>query len=219
MNMKKKKRRKRIFRREIVLQKLIEFGEMTAGKLLDTLQGLGTFASYMMLPYHQSYRKMRYGGSVSKTSVAEFIDAQSKAAFWSLLYKLKKEGLIRENTKSNLTATKIGRNYLETKNQRLSWFKRYKPIRNPDKNELILIIFDVPQKEHEKRDWLRFQFKNLDFRQLQLSVWFGNNLLPKEFLADLERHKILSYIHIFTVVRKGSVSEFLERIGERELAK
>ena len=47
---------------------------------------------------------------------------------------------------------------------------------------------------------------------------FGNSVLPKEFIADLKKYEMLPYVHIFSVSKKGTISEFLKRIGEHNLA-
>ena len=211
---KKYKRRKNFFRREVILQKLAEAGEYTANGLLNAIWGFGAMASAMLLPYHSSYRALRSAAGVS----APTIDLQMKVAFWSLISKLKKEGLVAETKKGKLTITKNGEDYLEEKSQTPSWFKTYKIIRNPNKNKLILVIFDIPEIQRIKRDWLRFQLSNLEFRFLQKSVMFSNNILPKEFIDDLKKYELLPHVHIFSVTKKGTISEFLKRIGERDLA-
>ena len=156
---KKYKRRKNFFRREVILQKLAEAGEFTVNGLLNAIWGLGTMAAAMFLPYHSSYRALKSATGVSSPT----IDLQTKVAFWSLISKLKKEGLVAEIKKSKLTMTKDGYDYLEEKSQTPSWFKTYKTIRNQNKNKLILVIFDIPEVHRLKRDWLRFQLNNLEF--------------------------------------------------------
>ena len=210
----KKKRRSKTFRRELILQKLAEAGEFSTNALLGSIWGLLTMASHMSLPYHASYRALR-----STTSAASpTIDLQAKVAFWSLISKLKQEGLVAKTKQGALTITKDGRDYLEERSQTLSWLTTYTIIRNQNKNALNLIIFDIPETQRLKRDWLRFQLANLEFRPLQKSVMFGNNVLPKEFITDLKKYEILPYVHILSVDKKGTISEFLKRIGELDLA-
>lgn len=44
-----------------------------------------------------------------------------------------------------------------------------------------LIIFDIPEKTRSRRDCLRKELLNLDFCQLQKSVWVSPYPLPQEF--------------------------------------
>lgn len=212
---KKNKRRKKLFKREIVLEKLAEIGEVAVEGLLNSVWHTLSVTSAMLLPYGESYRKLK---NLAYAKPHFTIDFKSKVAFWSLLSKLKREGLIAENQKGKLVISSIGKQYLEERSPIPYWFKIYRVVVNPDKNALILIVFDVPEIERIKRDWLRYQLDILGFRMLQQSVWWGNNLLPKNFIQDLEKYKILPYIHIFKVDKKGTISGFLKKIGERDLA-
>ena len=72
-------------------------------------------------------------------------------------------------------------------------------------DELKIIIFDIPEKERQKRDWLRSVLKNLKFSMLQKSVWAGKIKLPKQFLEDLSKNKIIPYVDIFTISKRVSL--------------
>ena len=72
-------------------------------------------------------------------------------------------------------------------------------------DELKIIIFDIPEEERQKRDWLRSVLKNLKFSMLQKSVWVGKGKLPKEFINDLSKYKIISYVDIFAISKYGSL--------------
>jgi len=70
---------------------------------------------------------------------------------------------------------------------------------------LKIVIFDIPEREREKRDWLRIALKNLNFNMVQKSVWIGKAKLPKEFVQDLNRMNIFTYVEIFAVTKAGSL--------------
>jgi DNA-binding transcriptional regulator PaaX len=67
--------------------------------------------------------------------------------------------------------------------------------KNKDKN--LIIIFDIPEKERQKRDWLRGELVALGFVSLQKSVWFGPAPIPKKFIEYLAKMNIISYLKFF----------------------
>ena len=73
------------------------------------------------------------------------------------------------------------------------------------KDRLKIVIFDIPEADRRKRFWLRSALKKLDFTMLQKSVWIGKTKLPQMFLDALRQEKLLSYVEIFEVSKKGSL--------------
>ena len=69
----------------------------------------------------------------------------------------------------------------------------------------IIVIFDIPEQERSKRDWLRDVLKNLQFKQLQESVMIGQNQIPEQLIRDLKDIDTLKYIQIFTVDKSGTL--------------
>jgi len=74
-----------------------------------------------------------------------------------------------------------------------------------------IVIFDIPERLSCQRIWLRSVLTNLGFKMLQKSVWIGDNKIPKELIKDFSKLKLLDYIEIFEVVKRGSL-----KIEERE---
>ena len=118
------------------------------------------------------------------------------------LQRLQKQGLvIHENGK--WIFTKAGKNFAE------SAFK-YKKFRNknllPKKDGVKrIMIFDVPETEKEKRDWLRGELVHHDYEPLQKSVWIGNRPLLPEFIKTIDFLGMSSYIHIFSIKDEGTI--------------
>lgn len=71
--------------------------------------------------------------------------------------------------------------------------------------ELKIIIFDIPEKERRKREWLRCVLRNLGFKMLQKSVWMGKSKIPIEFLQDLKGQNLLAYVEVFVITKSGSL--------------
>jgi hypothetical protein len=198
-----KTRRDKFFKREVILDKLLSAGEVSAEVLLGLFFEALTIADAMTKSPRQAQRALRKNDHSPVK-----IDLKSKIAFWTLLSKLKKENLISRRRDRKIVITKQGKKYLRTKQKRPFSGKRHEPEKLPDE-EIILVIFDIPEEYKRKRDWLRFRLKQFDFKALQKSVWWGDAGLPKEFFKDLKRYKILPYVHVFSVNKKGTISRAL----------
>jgi DNA-binding transcriptional regulator PaaX len=67
------------------------------------------------------------------------------------------------------------------------------------------MIFDIPERERKKRDWIRSQLVSFGFEPLQKSVWSGGSPLPKNFIEDIEIMNLDHCIHIFSVRDSGTL--------------
>jgi len=197
------KRRKNIFYREIILDKLITAGEISAERLLGLALEMIDISKAMMMSPGKAQRTLR-----KQAPRYVNIDLKSKFAFWSMLSKLKKENLIIKNKKGKITITAKGENYIKLKQKNPSWLKQY-INENPFNEEILLVIFDIPERQRNKRDWIRFQLERFGFKILQKSVWWGTAALPKEFVKDLKKYEIIDFVHIFSVKKKGTISPLI----------
>jgi len=69
-----------------------------------------------------------------------------------------------------------------------------------------VVIFDVPEKDHKKRAYLRIELVSLGFELLQKSVWIGPGPLPKEFIDYLRKADLFPHVHILSIKKRGTVS-------------
>src|SRR3989338_9314236 len=104
------------------------------------------------------------------------------------IWRLKKQGLVEKDRNKYFTTGK-GKKYLE---KIISRFSSTHPAHggyndNQIKKQLIILVFDIPEKQKGKRVWLRGELRLLDFEPLQKSVWIGKGPLPPKFI-----HKITS---------------------------
>ena len=76
-----------------------------------------------------------------------------------------------------------------------------------DGDKLIIIAFDIPEKLRRKRNWIRKVLVGLDFKMIQKSVWQGTTKIPEDFLQDLNDLKIIDFIEIFQISKKGSLEK------------
>lgn len=189
-----------------VVEKILEILQMQAENAVDLFNTMTTDRS---TSYRMARRSLLYGPPEFKTDWAEWY--RKRQAFHSLLNKLKREGLIKkEENKRNSpwSITKQGA-------RKLSLLQEKRGDRELIKSEythrqgdnLVIISFDIPERERRKRDWLRSVILSFGFKKLQKSVWVGKVGIPKEFFNDLKTNGILSYVHIFSIRKGGSIVE------------
>ncbi len=120
--------------------------------------------------------------------------------FNSTVYRLKKQGFIKkEGNKFLITA--LGNEKYNKITRMINGYKE------EDDDTLKIIIFDIPEEERRKRYRLREGLMNMGFKMVQKSVWSGKKKISKEFLDDAREEKIMKYIHIFSVSKKGTLEE------------
>jgi len=171
------------------------------------------------------YYRMKYEPIRFKTNWAE--SYRRRQSFYSLLNKLKREGLVKKTRLGGETSwgiTRKGREHLiriwmrgsRTKKEilREPLVSRKKYTTKPSK-ELIVVSFDVPEYARRRRRWLRACLISFGFSRLHKSVWMGNYGLPKEFIDDLKDLKMLPWIHMFVAARHGTIVEDVSQERKR----
>ncbi|TSC77591.1 MAG: hypothetical protein G01um101429_1007 [Parcubacteria group bacterium Gr01-1014_29] len=150
--------------------------------------------------YHKGYKLMRarmggYGGPPE----ALFGEKRKKiknSTFRVTLFRLEKQGMI-ECDDLLWRITEKGKEYLARKlAKRLPSHSKRSEVKVV-KQKNIIIIFDVPEKLHRKRDWLREELTQLGFTMLQKSVWFGPSPLPKSFIRNVQHMNLLCCLKFF----------------------
>jgi predicted transcriptional regulator/CRISPR/Cas system-associated endoribonuclease Cas2 len=204
-----KKRGKKFFDRTIILEKLLTAGEISTEILLGLTLDFFDFAKAMTFPPQEAQRALR-----KQKQIYVNVDLKSKVAFWKMLSKLRKENLIIKDGRGKITITKQGQKFLDRNTKKPSRHNKYKIEKNLN-GEIILVVFDIPEKQRLKRDWLRFQLEQFNFKVLQKSVWWGTAGLPKKFIKDLKKYEILDYVHIFSVKKKGTISTVIDNTNEK----
>ena len=175
--------------------------------ILEIIRAAGIIsADVAFTDYHTSYRRMRRMMRYGVDSYLELNDFKKhkeseRNRFNSLLWYLKKKGLIERKKGNKWKITEGGIKWLKTHSHKLIPFES----NELKKGEKIIIIFDIPEKSKKKRDWLRKSLVNIDFKMLQKSVWMGDSKLPEEFILEMKNLNIISYIHIFSIKEKGSI--------------
>lgn len=168
-------------------------GLMTAADIITAILESGYGASFSEMS--RNYSKIELRRADNHSAVLE------RQRFYNLISKLKREGLVEGNIKLKLT--KRGKEkILKSKNAHEIKVIKY---RSEKDDTTKIIIFDIPERERYKRNWLRTSLLQLGFKLLQKSVWIGKVKIPEEFIEDLRFMKIDRYVHIFTADKLGTI--------------
>jgi len=127
--------------------------------------------------------------------------------FGAILSKLQKDGLIERSDRGKKGFVKITKKGItkisKVKNRELPHGKyKYKATSNP-----TLFMFDIPEKERNKRAWLRSVLLRMEFKMIQKSVWLGKIKIPEEFLEDLRKLKIIQYVEVLEITKTGTLKQ------------
>jgi len=180
--------------------------------LLRILQGgataTGEIIDIFMSGYGESYRKAKkiiYTSGVSERHGRhdwgdQYIERQN---FYSLLNYLKRQGFIEKKVEKNKTQWRL----TTQGNEKLKEISASEKKSYTSEKDSILrvVVFDIPERDRVKRNWLRGVLRELGFSFLQGSVWIGKKRIPEEFIFELRERNLLSYIHIFEVGKEGSI--------------
>jgi len=161
------------------------------------------------LPYGTSFSRMyREIGKGPGGSAKAVSDKKTRLKFNDLIYHLKKDGLIVKTKDTEFKITKRGLFALRKLKEKSK--KKLPEIKYEQKkdNLLKIIIFDIPESEKRKREWLRRALKELQFKMLQKSVWAGKAALCPRFIEDLRDFNVIPYIEIFEISKSGSLRRF-----------
>lgn len=195
---------------DITLKILETIGDaaITAADLAVVMLTSGYGASYGKLQYNLSRRQ-------NARAVRKFekkFQMEQKRKYNKLICKLKRSGLIQEETKSGTKMFKLSRGGKEKikklkekaiQRERLPEFSYSKE----KSARFIIVAFDIPETEKNKRIWLRSVLIAFGFKMLQKSLWIGKIKLPKKFVDDLIKLKLIGYVEIFEISKGGSLEQ------------
>ena len=188
---------------------MIEEAATTAIDLVASFIGAGYGASSSKLNREFEKRHLKRESQIDK--LRTFLEEREKLS--KLIYKLKRDGLITiKEKRSKLFLTPKGKERLKILKKRLGESvlprRTYQQLKD---DKLKIVIFDIPEQERKKRDWLRTILRMLNFKMLQKSVWIGKNQIPEELIEDLNTIKIISYIEIFEISKSGTLKQIVRK--------
>ena len=167
--------------------------------ILEKLDGAGYLFLESLLPCNRAEARL-WRNLLGLPTGYEF----SARKFSVVLSKLKKQGLVSKQGKhkrSSWSATLAGKN-------RLGYLKSFSEIGLPKPDGIPrLVMFDIPESERKKRNWLRMNLMAANYSQLQKSVWLGYNPLPESFIKFLDELKLKNKVHIVSIAKQGTLEE------------
>ena len=137
--------------------------------------------------------------------------AAARHSLSSVLYRLKKEGLVAKSgpdKKSQWAITRNGRALLVRRAKQKPPLPTLEhPLLPPADNNVRLVSFDIPEKQRAKRDWLRRELISCDYRLLHRSVFIGRRPLPAELMDMIASLGITQYVQVVGIDRKGTLAQ------------
>jgi DNA-binding transcriptional regulator PaaX len=146
--------------------------------------------------------------NISGTYNAEVEEARRMHHRYDMMIcRLKQDGLLKQD----ISLTQKGLRFV-------TQFLKHKPsIPVPSSYEpeaekgVVLVSFDIPEKQRKYRAWLRDVLRQLNFEMLHKSVWFGNTKIPKSLLKDLRDFRLASFIEILEISKQGTIEKVLNK--------
>jgi DNA-binding transcriptional regulator PaaX len=135
-------------------------------------------------------------------------ERSAKKCFYKLISDMERSGLIEKNQpngKKIISLTQLGKDKIKNG----SIYKSSSSYAKEISKEPIIFVFDIPEKERRKRDWLRASLGHLGFHMVQKSVWIGSVKLPKVFLNDLGEQNLISRVEILSINKSGTIKNLL----------
>ena len=166
--------------------------------ILEKLSEIGELAIDGLFPPNRSESRI-WREMLSLPIGYEF----SKPTFSLILSRLKKDGLVKRTGGKRYALWRITQ---KGKDKLKSYSYSMKPAQ-PD-GIPRLVMYDIPEKERKKRDLLRYELLACNYKQLQRSVWLGYCPLPEEFVQTLKDMGLGGKVHIVSINKRGTLSEF-----------
>lgn len=131
----------------------------------------------------------------------------------NLIYRLQKDGLVKKvgnlSGDSTLMITTKGKRMKDLLEKSCVFQLPNKNYDSEKSSDLIIVSFDISEKERYKRDWLRSVLNNLGLQMLQKSVWMGKVKIPEDLLGDLKKINIIKSVEIFSVGKTGTIKQMV----------
>lgn len=118
------------------------------------------------------------------TKKKEFKEMTIRQSLW----RLKKMGFVKkDDDKYSLTqkGTILAKYILKRKNV----------LENKWDGKFRVVVFDIPEKRSDARDWLRSELYLLNYKKLQKSVFIGKVPLPADLIRDIKTRRMGNFVN------------------------
>ena len=127
-----------------------------------------------------------------------YLKAKNERQFRNLIYRLKKNNLIKVKNLEGKQAVILTRKGIDRalKNR----FKKERGnLKKRKDGKWIMIIFDIPQKYNKSRNLLRSILQNLGYKMFQQSVWVTPYDVSRKTEELLQQYSLDDYVKIFLI--------------------
>jgi hypothetical protein len=126
----------------------------------------------------------------------EYARRKAKRTFSQFIYYLQMQGYIKvkaiEGVKGMMLTPKGSERVLQIK-------RKLKEKKKRKDKKWIMIIFDIPEEKKRLRESLRAALVDLEYQQLQKSVWVCAYDVYEETEEAIRYHQIMAYVKIFLI--------------------
>lgn len=144
-----------------------------------------------LLPYTEANMKLAFKPNKFFNDLEKLDGLKAeKRSIKANYYRLIKTGFVKLDDKGKPFLSKKARKKLMTR----------KP-KKLDGNKKILIAFDIPEAERNKRDGLRALLKQLEFKQIQLSVWETDYDYRDYLKSEIQNYDLEKYVSMYESLR------------------
>lgn len=141
-----------------------------------------------LIPYTEANLKLAFKPSLFFNDLEKLGEVKaSRKTLENAYYRSIKNRLININSKGTPALTDKG-------------YKKLKPFKPIElKNSHLMVIFDIPEEIRHKRRKLRYILRQLEFRQVQKSVWVTKLDVRKYLRTKINLYSLSPYVKIYEV--------------------
>ncbi len=144
----------------------------------------------------------------SRMDSGEDVGANLRRYASRILFDLREQGFAVEKG-DGIFLTKRGREKLKNLISRFKKELPQKEYKTEQSKDLVIVSFDIPERDRYKRDWLRDVLHNLSLKLYHQSLWMGNIVVPEELIRDLVHQRLDRNVAIFTVGKQGTIRKIV----------
>ncbi|MBW3568955.1 hypothetical protein KY385_02385 [Candidatus Parcubacteria bacterium] len=139
-----------------------------------------------LIPYTEANVKLSFKPSAFFNDLEKLDRVYSnKKALQNAYYRSIKKGLVELSDDGIPRLTDKGRRRI----------REYEPKKI--KNGKLMVVFDIPEAQRLNRNRLRTLLKELDFKQVQKSVWISNNDSREYLKLEIKQNKLENFVEVF----------------------
>jgi CRISPR-associated endonuclease Cas2 len=135
----------------------------------------------------------------------------NRQATYSLLNRLKRDGCLKKSkttgkSRAEWRITGLGLkklDFLKKKKEKARAIGDFNGFL--DKKGFNLVIFDIPEKQQEKRKWLRNLLTSIGYSMIQKSVWIGEKKPSRKFYKKLEDLCISPFVKVIDIIDEAGI--------------